>query len=360
MLQQPPVKVVQLTSPGRGAVTTLLLEGPGAAGLLDTNFWGKGNRPLKSQPADRLLFGHFGAEPGEEVVVRRCSDESVELHCHGGRAAAAMIEKVLVEQGARVVAWQDWIVDHHQDPITAAAHAALAETRTERAAAILLDQYHGALRRALDEIEKAALGGRQQTAEKLIAELLARAELGRHLVQPWRVVLAGRPNVGKSSLINALVGYPRAIVHHAPGTTRDVVTACAAIDGWPVEFSDTAGLHSGDDAIERAGVELAERKLLDAELVVLVFDRSAAWFQADRTLIESWPETLVVHSKCDLPPGAGSRPSGLATSVSTGQGIEALVCAIGDRLVPDPPPPGVAMPFAAEQLDWLTRFSRLT
>ena len=81
---------------------------------------------------------------------------------------------------------------------------------------------------------------------------------GRHLLTPFDVVLAGPANVGKSSLINALVGYNRAIVYDAPGTTRDVITAETAIDGWPVTLSDTAGLRDSDDPLEMAGVQTAQ------------------------------------------------------------------------------------------------------
>ena len=109
-----------------------------------------------------------------------------------------------------------------------------------------------------------------------IAILLARADLGRHLVRPWSVVLAGPVNVGKSSLINALAGYGRSIVHHAPGTTRDAVTAATAIDGWPVELCDTAGLRPAATPVERAGIERAQERLAQADLAVLVFDRERA------------------------------------------------------------------------------------
>jgi tRNA modification GTPase len=331
-----PFRIVELTPPGRGAVATLLIEGPGALETVGAQLRPVSGRPLRSFPGDRLVFGRFGAA-GEEVVVRRRSDESVELHCHGGLAAAALIERVLIEQGGRVVTWQEWAAGHH----------------AERTAAILLDQYQGALRRALGEIDAALARGDAASATRLIDALLARAELGRHLVQPWRVVLAGRTNVGKSSLINALVGYPRAIVHHTPGTTRDVVTASTALDGWPVEFSDTAGFAAGDDPLERAGMELAREKLARADLAVLVFDRNQAWSQSDQALLDAWPKVLVVHNKSDLPAAPGERPAGLVLSALTGEAVEALSQEIARRLVPDPPPPGAAVPFTEAQIERL-------
>ena len=384
------VQIVQLTPPGRGAIATLLVEGPGAVELLRGRFFPNGGRPLESSPLDQLIVGRFGRLPsaghgtcpaewaGEEVVVRRRSGESVEVHCHGGRAAVAAIQEALVEQGGRAVVWQDWVAVHHQDPITAAAHVALAEARTERCAAILLDQYHGALRRALEEIEEGL--GNQDTvsAGRQIEALLARAELGRHLTRPWRVVLSGRANAGKSSLINVLLGYRRAIVHHTPGTTLDVVSATTAVDGWPIELSDTAGLPRPDGAkagpgrwegdetlhnaagadqggglLQQAAMERAREKLCDADLVVLVIDASQPWREADQAWIEARPDAMVVHSKRDLPLGTGGRPPGLWTSSATGEGIEALSEAIADRLVPEPPPPGAAVPFAAGQLEYL-------
>ena len=225
-----------------------------------------------------------------------------------------MIRQVLVGSGCRPAAWQEWLAAQATDPLAAAAQLALSEARTERTAAILLDQYHGALRRAMEAI-RAAIGQRQgPLAREQIAALLARASLGRHLVPPWQVVVAGRPNVGKSSLINALVGYPRSIVHPTAGTTRDVVTARTAIDGWPVQLADTAGLGAGGDAVERAGIALARRQMAQADLVLLLFDLSVHWTAADDALLAAWPEALVVHNKSDAALAAeAARPAGLAS-----------------------------------------------
>ena len=211
----------------------------------------------------------------------------------------------------------------------------------------------------MDEIRQAIGRGDASSARGRIDALLAQAELGRHLTRPWSVVLAGRVNVGKSSLLNALAGHARAIVHHAPGTTRDAVTAATAIDGWPVELCDTAGLRSPGDAIERAGIDLARQRLAAADLVVLVTDRSAAWSREDQTLFDQWPGAVLVHNKCDLPPALGDRPDGLLTSALHGQGIETLLETIAGRLVPSPPPPGAAVPFTDEQVEMIRAFSEL-
>lgn len=354
--------IVQLTPPGRGAVATLLLEGPGAEAALQAWFQAKSGRPLAAYPLDRLVFGHFAlptdAEsapaPGEEVVIRRHSAESVEIHCHGGSAAVQGIEQSLVSAGAKVVSWQDWVRERPAGPIAAAAQIALASARTEPAARILLDQYQGALRRAIEAVQNTLNDQNGPAALEQLEALLAHARTGLHLVEPWQVVLAGPPNVGKSSLINALLGYQRAIVHATPGTTRDAVTATTAIEGWPVQLSDTAGLRESNEVIEQAGIAVARQRLAAADLVVLVFDRSEPWSSSQQQLLAAWPEAVVVHNKADLPSSANSaRPAGLATSARLGQGIDALIRTIAGRLVPQPPPAGAAVPFTQEHVDSL-------
>ncbi len=168
------------------------------------------------------------------------------------------------------------------------------------------------------------------------------------------VVLAGPPNVGKSSLINALVGYPRAIVHDAPGTTRDLVTAPAALAGWPVELTDTAGLRLTDDPLEAAGVELAQARLSSADTIVLVFDIRQPWDETAKRLTARWPAAIVVHNKSDLAaPGLDWRPEGICTSATTGHGLGELERAIVEHLVPVEPSAGMAVPFAGRQVECL-------
>ena len=140
MPEPPSTRVVRLTPPGRGAIATILVEGPRATRLVESVFRPAGGKPLASYPGDRLVFGHFesgsqrpdrdsepvlsGSSPAEGVVVRRRSEESVEVHCHGGHAAVERIERALVAQGARAITWQDWATNQHRDPIAAAAHIA--------------------------------------------------------------------------------------------------------------------------------------------------------------------------------------------------------------------------------------------
>jgi tRNA modification GTPase len=356
MLDSQFLRMIQLTPPGRGAVATLRVEGPGAIEAVQSQFHARGGRPLAEYPTDRMVIGHFGRDRGEEVVVRRCADNAVELHCHGGLAAVAMIEEALAAAGCRPVAWRDWAAAQCDDPV-AAALTALADARTERTAAIILDQFHGAFRRAFDEIRRAIELADDDAVQQKIDALLARADLGRHLVHPWRVVLAGRVNVGKSSLVNALAGYGRLIVHPMPGTTRDSVAVATAIDGWPVELCDTAGLRTGGDAVERAGIERTRERLAQADLAILVFDRAATWSADDQTLVDQWPGALLVHNKCDLPAASGDRPAGLWTSALRGDGIEDLLAAIAGRLAPNPPSPGAAVPLTPEQVEAVRRLA---
>ncbi len=218
-------------------------------------------------------------------------------------------------------------------------------------AAVLLDQYRGALRRAIEQIESSLQAGAKDTARQQVEALLAHAATGLHLIRPWQVVVAGPPNVGKSSLINAIAGYQRAIVHRTPGTTRDIVGVQTAMDGWPVEISDTAGLRETGEKIEQTGIELARQKILAADQIVLVFDKSLPWSAQDQTLVESYPTALRVHNKSDLPLAPGRRPPGMEVSSMHSAGIDALCHEIAGRLVPQPPPPGAAVPFEPEQIE---------
>jgi len=310
-------------------------------------------RRLSESPMNRILLGRWGGAEGEELIVCRRSDDEVEVHCHGGFAAVRGVVKRLVQLGCEQMDWRDWLRANEPDPIRAAAQIALAEAPTERTAAVLLDQWNGALAAAVSAILTAVERGDWPAAIETLIAVLARRGVGEHLTVPWQVVLAGRPNVGKSSLMNALVGYQRAIVFDLPGTTRDVVGARTAIEGWPVQLSDTAGLRVAADELEAAGVARATAAVAAADLVLLVEDASdrQAFDAAD--WIPPGKRVLNVLNKIDLvppKPGETAGPNGVCTSAVTGAGIDALIAAIGTRLVPQPPALGMAVPFTADHV----------
>ncbi len=180
--------------------------------------------------------------------------------------------------------------------------------------------------------------------------------LGRRLTAPWRVVVAGPPNVGKSSLVNALAGYQRSIVTPTPGTTRDVVTTRLAIDGWPMELADTAGVCDATDALEAEGVRQARRTAAAADLCLWLLDVSTA---------PGWPQTEMttrwIINKIDLPTAwdLAEAPGAVHVSARTGAGLPELCAALGRWLVPDPPPVGAAVPFTESLCAGVEEASRL-
>ncbi len=349
----PPTRVVLLTPAGRGAVATVRVEGLDACERVDAHFRAASQCPVSDLPGDRLAFGRFqlGEDVHDEVVVRRPDENAVEIHCHGGPAVVERLIAVLTAHGGERVSAERWLKSTHSSPIVAAAHTALGNATTLRAAAILLDQYHGALDRALQQVLNQLDHGEVDGAAEQLGRLLEIAPCGCHLVRPWQIVLAGRPNVGKSSLINALVGYHRAIVHEAPGTTRDLVTAKTALDGWPVEFCDTAGIRAAEHAIEKQGIGLARRQMESASLVLLVFDVATPWCEEDAALCRRFPKAVPVFNKIDVAPaGLAGRPAGHAISATERLGIDSLIEAIIGRLVPNPPAPTQAVPFLDEHV----------
>jgi tRNA modification GTPase len=360
--------VVELTPSGRAAVAVVLLAGPDALHAVDRCFAAVSKLRIADAPIGRILLGRWGGADGEELVVCRRAADEVEIHCHGGTAAVRAVVEQLRASGCEPMNWQDWLRRAATDPIRAAAQIALAEAPTTRTAAILLDQYHGALAAAIRRAMDAAASGNWPAAIETLDAILQHRAIGLRLTAPWQVVIAGRPNVGKSSLMNALVGYQRAIVCDLPGTTRDVVGAGTAIDGWPIQFSDTAGLHDTRDELELAGIDRANAALANADLVLLVGQPADGFHHAARENARSSaniaahlpPHTpiLRVLNKIDLLPAA-DRPLAetqyaVLTSALANQGIETLIAAIGRALVPNPPAEGAALPFNAEQVHRLT------
>ena len=354
-----------LTPPGRGAVAVVRVHASTdqerglAAQALDSYFAAANGRPISAQPIGRLCYGHWkNADASEDVVVCRTDDAIIEISCHGGRAAVNRVLESLKLSGVRIEDWQS-----QQAEITSAFDAelsdALARATTARTAAILLDQMSGTLTDALKDmlsLNEAELASR-------LDGLLMRAPFGRHLTQPWRVVLAGRPNVGKSTLINTLLGYTRAIVFDQPGTTRDVVTGQTAFDGWPFLLADTAGIRNATEELERAGIERALRTVGAADLVCLLLDTSQPATLEDQTLLAEFartsscvrPPVIVVAHKVDLP-NQWTEPlpeQALPVSSATRQGVDELMTRIVQTLIPEVPLAGTPVPVSERQVQWL-------
>jgi tRNA modification GTPase len=348
--------VAILTPTGRGAVAVISVIGPSAIQYVEQFFQPKVPPQFSDRPLGRIVYGRWGNEPAEDVIACRLAQSQVEVHCHGGSAAAQRIVDDLTSAGAKRQTWTDWIDRHETSPLRAAARTALAHAVTQRTAAILLDQYHGSLESSLRQTLAHLDASDPQAAAAELTQLLSLAPLGLHLTQPWRVVIAGPPNVGKSSLLNAFLGYRRAIVFDQPGTTRDVVTATTALNGWPVQMSDTAGWRTSGDPLEAAGAHLAEQQAKAADCLLLVFDASQPWSDAHQHLVDMWPQAIVVGNKCDLPRNP-SHPATLFTSALKGEGIELLLEKIAAQLVPFDLPQGAAVPFCQSHVEQLRRAS---
>ncbi len=369
---RPANRACVLTPPGRGAVAVVAVEGLSAIQAADKFFQAANHHALREQSINRVLFGHWVSQSHrEEVVVVRTADSALEIHCHGGIAAAARVTAALAEGGCAIIPWEQWLAEEQQNHIHLEAELALAKAPTRRTAALLLQQRNGALQRAIERIETALLEGCRNDAAEQLRGLLANSRLGLHLTNPWQVAIAGQPNVGKSSLINALAGYQRAIVYHEPGTTRDVLSVGTAIDGWPVRLTDAAGIRETPDPLEAEGVARARVQLQASDLVLWVFDLSAL-NSADARLdavkaeaaaefasnsLSSQRQILFVGNKVDLLPGRTPNPTNdfVLVSARDRTGLDELLQEISKRLAPTPPTPGDGVPFTECQVSLLSR-----
>jgi len=354
------IRVALLTPPGRGALAVVGVAGSGAVAAVARLFVPRGAAPLAERADGAIVFGRWG-DPGrgEDLVVVRRSAERLEVHCHGGLAASEAVLASLEQSGAVRQPWQEWLAEGGASTIEVEAREALARAGGPKAAQILCRQLAGALDAELARIAALAAAGDVATAEAARARLRRAARVGLRLTRPWRVVVAGDVNAGKSSLVNAIAGHGRSIVSAEPGTTRDVLETRLVLDGWEIDLVDTAGLRGdpGDEPAgptEAAGIARARDAAATADLVVHVVpvgrpSRSPSNWQAGRlphmqTASETRAPhgkrdacpTILVLAKCDLASHDGDAPpDAIRTSAVTGFGIDVLAAAIIRRLVPE-------------------------
>jgi tRNA modification GTPase len=357
------------TAPGPGALGVVRISGPRAAAVL------RSLAPvLREDPPPRkaTLVELRDPEDGEavdqavairyEAPASYTGEDLVELSCHGGWLVPAMVLEACRSAGARLAEPGEFTrrayLNGKMDLVQAEAVADLVEARSRalhRAAMGQLEQglsnrvaelrvgivdLEALLAHHLDfpeeddaPVPRAAIVSAARRVADAMAGLLATAPEGELLREGAVAVLAGRPNAGKSSLYNALLGEERAIVTEEAGTTRDALEASVQVGGYPFRLVDTAGLRDTDHRVERLGVEVARRALSRADVVLLCVEAAELPGPAELTFLDDLPDVPVVwvRTKADLGVGSGlgagegSRFAGaVEVSVRSGEGLAAL------------------------------------
>jgi len=361
MLTDPIVALA--TPPGRAALAVVRVSGAGAVEVTARVVPGLGRFPPRVASLARFVEADGTAiDRGIATVFRApasfTGEDLVELSCHGGLATPTRLVAALQSAGARAAAPGEFtrraVLNGKLGLLEAEAIADLVDSTAPRQADAALDQLDGALRRRLDALRARVLDLqalltyeidfpdeddgpvpasqlREAHAALLddVRRLLATAPQGERLRAGALVVLAGRPNAGKSSLFNALLGAERALVTELPGTTRDAVEAGTTCEGWPVRLVDTAGLHDATERLDRLGVEVSRRYLGAADLVLLCVD-GARELEGEECALAAEARTVVVRTKHDLHE-APAHVEGITVSAVTGEGLNALRRVIATR-----------------------------
>ena len=378
--------------PEQGSVGIVRLSGSRALPIVQAIFTpARRNAVWESH---RLLYGWIRDEKGqildEALAVwmqapRSYTREDVaELHCHGGIMVVQATLQQCLRQGARLAQPGEFslraFLNGRIDLTQAESVADLVAARSPQAARMALAGLQGKLGGSIRALRQELLGllaeiearldfeedlppldvaawqARLQAIQAQMQALLATAERGQLLRTGVKVAIVGRPNVGKSSLLNAWSGQDRAIVTDLPGTTRDVVESHLVVKGIPVQLLDTAGIRATEDPVERLGVERSQRLAQAADVLVLVIDAQAGWTAADAAIYESVrhrPLILVIN-KTDLAPPEGiPLPPEIAHRVpavaAQGKGIPELERALEQLVTQGRPQPNLEISLNQRQ-----------
>jgi tRNA modification GTPase len=366
------------TPVGEGGIAVIRVSGPEAIPIVDSVYRGK--RSLKEVDSHTVHYGHIvHPETGERidevlVTVMRAPrtftrEDVVEVSCHGGMVPVQNTLEVLLSAGARLAEPGEFtkraFLNGRIDLSQAEAVIDLIRAKTDRAARVAMHQAEGRLSKMIQRLRQKIIeslahlavnvdypeyDAEEMTANMLLKEcreveaeierLLQTARQGKILREGIATVIVGRPNVGKSSLLNALTHENKAIVTDIPGTTRDVIEEYVNVRGVPLRLIDTAGIRETEDVVERIGVERSHRALEQADLVILVLNHNEPLTEDDRRLIELIREqtAIVMVNKTDLPRRIeldevkrliGDKPL-ITTSLKEERGIDDLEQAIAD------------------------------
>jgi tRNA modification GTPase len=365
------VAIASAVVPNQGSIGIVRLSGTTALCIARNLFTAPGKQKWESH---RILYGYVRHPQTKQVIDEALlllmlaprsytREDVVEFHCHGGIIPVQQVLELCLEQGARLAqpgeftlrAFLNGRIDLTQAESIAeivgakspqASHIALAGLRGKLAQPIrnlrasLLDILAEVEARIdfeedLPPLDEGQIAHALQQVLEEVNQILSTADRGELLRSGLKVAIVGRPNVGKSSLLNAWSRSDRAIVTDLPGTTRDVVESQLVVGGIPIQVLDTAGIRETEDAVEKIGVERSLRAVQDADLVLFTIDASEGWTPEDREIyqqIANFPVILVVN-KTDLAPVESVQyPSEIKqivpTAAALNKGIDSLEQAI--------------------------------
>ncbi|MFA5393443.1 MAG: tRNA uridine-5-carboxymethylaminomethyl(34) synthesis GTPase MnmE [Candidatus Ratteibacteria bacterium] len=341
---------------GRGGIGIVRLSGPATYPFLERIFRDKKGKPVKLSrlPSHTVKYGFIreGTQTRDEVLLTVMKgprsytrEDMAEIGCHGGLVPLKGVLRALISVGCRLAEPGEFtrraFLSGRIDLTQAEAVLAAVNSRTETGFSAALNQLQGRLSRALAELEENVLSFLAEIEAEIefpedglpkssgssyrkrisgicrkAEEFIAGAEEGKILEEGLKVAILGRPNVGKSSLLNILLAEDRAIVTDIPGTTRDEISEMVNVSGWPLKIIDTAGIRQPKDKIEEAGVSRSRTWMKAADLILLVLDRSKPLQPEDKKLLAevNLEKTILVINKTDLPnklfPSPLSSPQG--------------------------------------------------
>jgi tRNA modification GTPase len=340
---------------GRSALAIVRIDGPGSTSILSSL---SGGRSFEVRTSVLTHIINDTGEPLDECIAVRYAaphsftgNDLVELTLHGNPLLVSRLIDACLVFGARLAEPGEFteraVLNGKLDLVQAEAIADLINARTALQAKTSLSNLDGLLSRRGSSIRESLLHvisrleaaldfseegyefiTREEAASRLrdaLGELTALADTfqrGRATMSGLSAVILGRPNAGKSTLLNRLVGSDRAIVTPIPGTTRDIVRETLEIGGLPVTLADTAGLRSSPDVVEAIGIERAREAARSADLILYLVDATTGLTEEDRQELATLSDRLLVYTKADLAPAP---PDALAISATTGTGMPALL-----------------------------------
>ena len=332
------------TPMGEGAIAIVRLSGEEAIVIADRLFKGKAGKSLSEVATHTIHYGNI-VDPDldqvvEEVMVSLMRgpktftrEDVVEINCHGGLVSVNRVLQLVLANGARLAEPGEFtkraFLNGRIDLSQAEAVMDLIRAKTDRAMTVAIDQMEGRLSKLIqklrqelletlahievnidypeyDDVEEmthSVLIEKALFVHGVINKLLQTSNQGKILREGLSTVIIGRPNVGKSSLLNSLVHENKAIVTDVPGTTRDVIEEYVNVRGVPLRLVDTAGIRETEDIVERIGVERSREVLKKADLILLVLNNNEELTDQDKQLFEAVKgmDTIVIINKTDLP-----------------------------------------------------------